>query len=278
MAMMIGAPGRHALDKAVRVFQKMFLTTGFILVAVGVFEGVVFSSVFGKGFFPTLAQIVGLPVGGLAIWWLCQNQNRRIDQFERERARWRKGAAGELSIVETLKNLPDTYLVLNGLKTQSGDLDHVVVGPTGLFFVETKNWRGVVAADGSGELLNNGRPLGRPAVRSFLARCMMVVEQLEALAQEERINFRAAMVFPWSRVEAPFGQTGRVHCMTDERLCGYIENEAFSSNLSKEQVRTLARALEGIARMEPAFAESAASEAADGATGGGAVMPARSAG
>ncbi len=54
-----------------------------------------------------------------------------------------------------LSNLPDTYIVINDYKLEfsrpmydrnnddriySIQIDHVVVGPTGLYLVETKNW------------------------------------------------------------------------------------------------------------------------------------------
>lgn len=251
--MFIGIAGRHALDRVIWAFQRIFFTTSLFLFAIGVFEGVLFSSLFVKDFLPWWVQLPGVVLGGAAVCWLAKNQERRIDQLERDRANWRKGMGGEFSVAETLKGLPDTFVVLNGLKAKTGDLDHVVVGPTGLFFIETKNWRGLVTADQNGELLCNGRTFGKSAVRSFVARGMTVLEQLKVLTGEQDIYFRAVMVFPRSHVDAPFGKTGRAHCLTDEHLCGYIENPAFSQKLSKDRVRTLVRGLEGIARMEPEF-------------------------
>lgn len=61
----------------------------------------------------------------------------------------------EPSVVEELKKLPDTYSVINNvfyefhkpLRAKRNDgwahsvqIDHVVVGPTGIFLIETKNW------------------------------------------------------------------------------------------------------------------------------------------
>ncbi len=65
------------------------------------------------------------------------------------------GAIGENKAVEVLKNLPDSYTVINGFKLYlkkpyynkttkdtilSIQADHIVVGPTGIFLIETKNW------------------------------------------------------------------------------------------------------------------------------------------
>ncbi len=65
------------------------------------------------------------------------------------------GAEGEERVARELSNLPDTYIVINDYRWQSSQpiydsrnndriysiqIDHVVVGPTGLYLVETKNW------------------------------------------------------------------------------------------------------------------------------------------
>lgn len=65
------------------------------------------------------------------------------------------GAEGEERVERELSRLPDTYTVINDYRLKfsqpiydrnnddriySIQIDHVVVGPTGLFLVETKNW------------------------------------------------------------------------------------------------------------------------------------------
>lgn len=65
------------------------------------------------------------------------------------------GAEGEERVAGELSNLPDTYILINDYwlefsqpiydrnnddRIYSIQIDHVVVGPTGLYLVETKNW------------------------------------------------------------------------------------------------------------------------------------------
>ncbi len=65
------------------------------------------------------------------------------------------GVIGELKTIKELKKLPENFYVINNYKInfhkaiynkktddyiRSAQLDHVVVGPTGLFIIETKNW------------------------------------------------------------------------------------------------------------------------------------------
>ena len=77
-----------------------------------------------------------------------------------------KGAAGEEIVGRELARLPAGYHVFHALDAgggvlmwRGGDIDHVVVGPTGVFAIETKNWRGpVTLADGQ-ILLDGAAPV-----------------------------------------------------------------------------------------------------------------------
>ncbi|MBY8988776.1 MAG: NERD domain-containing protein, partial [Candidatus Lokiarchaeota archaeon] len=65
------------------------------------------------------------------------------------------GAIGETAVIKELKKLPDAYHILNEVMlsfsrsirwkkyndyVKTCKIDHVVVGPTGIFLIETKNW------------------------------------------------------------------------------------------------------------------------------------------
>jgi hypothetical protein len=63
------------------------------------------------------------------------------------------GAEAELAVIEHLRLLPDTFVVFNdvrldatrhiyfdGAALQSAQLDHVALGPAGVFVIETKHW------------------------------------------------------------------------------------------------------------------------------------------
>lgn len=68
------------------------------------------------------------------------------DSLEREAGAWQAGADGERRVGAQLKALPSGWRVLNDLLLRPGrsatNLDHVVVGPAGIYLVDTKNWSG----------------------------------------------------------------------------------------------------------------------------------------
>lgn len=54
---------------------------------------------------------------------------------------FRRGIQGERKVSEKLQYLSDEFYVLNdlALRPKSGNIDHVVLGPTGIFAIETKH-------------------------------------------------------------------------------------------------------------------------------------------
>lgn len=62
----------------------------------------------------------------------------------------RSGAIGESILPRMLSSLPDSYTLLNGVPRPGGrsDIDHVLVGPSGIWAIEAKNHVGSVQCVG----------------------------------------------------------------------------------------------------------------------------------
>jgi Nuclease-related domain len=71
--------------------------------------------------------------------------------------RLRRGIRGEEAVADVLAGLPSSYWVLHSVSTGRGDVDHVVIGPTGVFALETKAWEGAFYRS-RGRLFCNGKP------------------------------------------------------------------------------------------------------------------------
>jgi len=57
----------------------------------------------------------------------------------------RTGLQGEIALQQTLRSLPDDFTALYNLPiNNSGDIDCVLVGPKGVFAIETKNHKGTI--------------------------------------------------------------------------------------------------------------------------------------
>jgi hypothetical protein len=69
-------------------------------------------------------------------------------RFKRDHGAWAQGAEGEEVVGEILEGLEaDGWQVIHDVSFGRGNIDHIVVGPGGLFTVETKSRRGRVLID-----------------------------------------------------------------------------------------------------------------------------------
>lgn len=91
-----------------------------------------------------------------------------------------KGAKGEEWVAHELAFLSSEYTVFNGFHLANGkqNFDHIVVGPAGIFVVETKNWKGSVEFRG-GKLYAGGKEPSRPPLRQVKAATAELVAWMD---------------------------------------------------------------------------------------------------
>ena len=69
-------------------------------------------------------------------------------QVDRDHGRWLRGAEGEEAVGGILENLSaDGWHVIHDVSFGRGNIDHVVVGPGGVFAVETKSHAGRISLE-----------------------------------------------------------------------------------------------------------------------------------
>jgi hypothetical protein len=252
MARVLGEAGHYVSEEADKKSREMF---GAVFAAIGVLgwiSGFLFWFLFQKKLWWVSLLINGIALAAaLALrWWAY----RRMDKLAKERKDLLRGATGEVAVGYKLANFPESFYVVNDLKTEAGNLDHVVIGPTGVFALDAKSWRGIVSADGKGELLLNGR-FDKPYIRQFVGRIMGIRDRVKVLAPEMDVFIKAVFVFTSARVEANWGTTGNVHCIRDDQAYDYIVEDKKGKKLTTKEVKTIARAFAALARMDPHFSD-----------------------
>jgi Nuclease-related domain len=109
---------------------------------------------------------------------------------------WSVGKRGEMAISDALGSLSDDYIVLNDLMLPDGkgNVDHLVMGPNGLFAIETKNYSTFVKCLGDDWFVNGKkiRSLSKQAKRNAMA----VRENLAAVFADQgnRLPFVTALL------------------------------------------------------------------------------------
>jgi len=84
---------------------------------------------------------------GESAYDVARRQREKAERLQRSAALWERGAEGEVAVARALEALPDGWVVLHDLAwpgRKRANLDHVVVGPGGVFVVDAKNWSGRV--------------------------------------------------------------------------------------------------------------------------------------
>ena len=158
---------------------------------------------------------------------------RRVERFF-------KGARGEERVAGILKELPDTYHVFNDFAVGRRHVDHVVVGPGGVFSIETKSWRGKVTVEDDHILLDGQLP-DRPPLTQALKEAALVRKALADVGwsgmvtpvltfatdcfESHRAYMKGAVVINANELKSSFGSS-RVVLPPDElgRLVGLMES------------------------------------------------------
>lgn len=256
MARVLGKAGRYVEDQSVKKTQQYVLCLLILLVALSVAGGALLAvTVYErKILWLTLPVLVLI----LALLFVAQKLvDKKLDALERERISYRKGAVGEALIAGILEELSDDYVVINDLSTQFGNLDHVVVGPTGVFVIDTKNWKGTVEPDNNEELLLNGSPTTKTEVKNLVRTVMSCREQVINLCRSQRLEndpyVRAVLAFPTAFIKVKWGALKYADCVSDESLVDYIEKNTPKEKLSKKDIDSISHAFELLAQMDRGF-------------------------
>jgi len=250
MAKILGEAGHYPSDQA-QISHRRMMFAG--LGAFGVIGGILGFHIgwwlpVGKKE-SIIVMVVGVAVI-LAAIGVATYSVRKMDEFERTRRSMRKGADGESRVSQILGDFPESFRVINGLSTPFGDLDHIVIGPTGVFVVDSKNWRGVVSSDGKGELLLNGKPTSKVSIRPIIARTMDVKEKVQVHCGFELPYFQVVLAFTSAWVDARWGTTGKALCVSDDGLFELIVENKNGTKLNGLQVDAVARGFAALATMD----------------------------
>ncbi|MDQ6674886.1 MAG: NERD domain-containing protein, partial [Chloroflexota bacterium] len=159
----------------------------------------------------------------------------RTGSRERE-AQVLMGMSGERHVGQVMaRDLPQEFVLINGLKLPrgAGDIDHLVVGPTGVFLLETKTMAGQVVCgpDGNWRRTKVGRAgtpyaayIGDPAAqvqRNILAVRDCLRTQVPGLFRRPPLWIEGVVVFPHPRTELDADHS-RVPAMRLDQVAPHI--------------------------------------------------------
>jgi hypothetical protein len=184
---------------------------------------------------PWLYTIIAVVVAGYSAWQIY----RALPQVRALRL----AREGEKAVGQYLENLRGAgYQVFHDIPGQGFNLDHVVIGPAGVFTIETKTWskplRGEarIVVDGERILANGLEPERNP-----LTQARAQAGWLHGMLKESTgraLPVRPAIVFPGWFVERPPAGQSDVWVLNPKALPAFLSHEA--ARLSAEEIKLAA--------------------------------------
>jgi len=184
---------------------------------------------------PWFFSVVAGGVVAFAAW--------RVQRIRPRLRALRQGIEGEKAVGQFLDRLREQgYQVFHDLIGEGFNVDHVLIGPAGVFTIETKTWS--KPQRGDARIAYDGSTLtaaGREPERDPLIQAKAQAGWLRGLLTEStgrRVDVQPVVVFPGWFVEAAPGAHRTVWVMEPKGLPAFLNNEP--ERLAPEDVKLMA--------------------------------------
>jgi hypothetical protein len=146
---------------------------------------------------------------------------------------YKSGLTGERNVVKNIsEKLSSDYSIFNDVLLKdgkrSGNVDHIIIGPTGIFVMETKNNKGIVTYDGYSWKGISGNPSGQAVLNAF--RIKNILKNCEVF-KEKALYVNAVVLFTNSKINLEISKDPewckvfQIKKLADSCLSDYIMNE-----------------------------------------------------
>jgi hypothetical protein len=163
--------------------------------------------------------------------------------------RWRRGAEGERRTEKVLKPLQrDGWTVVHDLPHGQGNIDHVVIGPAGIFLLDSKVWSGTVTVDDGG--VPTVTPIDTPEDAWTLPKIPCHMRRLAANLHDDlkgRTHLRRwvkPVLVLWSTFEEGVTEADGVVLVHGDKQVSWLQT--LETTVSGEEQRRLALAVSEI--------------------------------
>lgn len=181
-------------------------------------------------------MIFGVLVG--AWLWLRDSPPRYVEK-------WHDGAEGERKTAKALKPLMRReWTVVHDIQQRYGNYDHIAVGPTGVYMLETKNLQGIVEIkDGAPHLNRRHDPQAGETFRQIRPRALDAARRIKEDIQQRTghcLWVQAVVVF-WSDFPEQLVEDGKCVYIHGSRLKAWLAQRP--EQLDPARVREISAAI-----------------------------------
>jgi Nuclease-related domain len=255
-----GKAGQYPKDQAQRRYNIIQLRVTTVILAGGIIMGMAvgfFCCPWVYYFLPWTRQVpklvywgvtFGLELLAFAVAFVSfRKLQGSIDTLSRERIHYLRGGQTEALVAYALQALDDNWHLFNGIAMKcGGDIDHVLVGPGGLFCMSTKSCRGLLTRGAGDGVMLNGNP--NDDVAEVQRQAMTLRHWLEARLHPDHavksIPFvRPVLVVPFAFIDFP-RQAMNVWVLSEDEL--FDVATASKSSLNASTIAGCAKVLQDL--------------------------------
>lgn len=150
---------------------------------------------------------------------------------------WRQGIKAEKIVTDSLRNLDDSYYLINDivLPKRRANIDHIILGSTGIFVIETKSYDGEIKCERDDWWQDNGhiKSFSKQAkrnsttLRRFIRKHINKDVWVEGVVVLTDPNIKLELKYPSVAVLRP------------HELCNFIRNSQSEFSLSPQELKML---------------------------------------
>ena len=252
MALLHGPAGKWCEEQAILRSRKIASHIGVLCIPAMMLCGFICGLAWGSPY--AYLGAAGMCVVGLIFLRAIRRRSPLIGALSQERLHMLRGAEGEMAVGLALQELDDDWHIFNNIQLErQSDLDHIVVGPGGVFCISTKSHRGwyVVTADG---MTHNGKPCS--FAREAMGQTMQLKGRLEAMMGSGVPWITSIVALPFGQIDNPI--CGKVWLCNADDLVRRIAPVNGPKPMSKAQVERVVKVMEMIQNSAAAVYERAA--------------------
>ena len=159
--------------------------------------------------------------------------------------KWRRGIEGKKKVTDALKELDDSYILINGalLPRKGGQVNHVLLGPAGIFVITTKNYGGSLRCYGE-DWFKKGR-IKEYQIRSISNQAKIYTQDIKDVADDVHADdypikkVESVLVFTNPNVKLDLYKP-TVPVITVGKLCDFIKSSQSEISLPPNILRDIA--------------------------------------
>ncbi len=167
--------------------------------------------------------------------------------YQRKYNVYKGGRQGEKAVIKTLTNsLSDEYYLINGVYLSGGgDVDHIVLGPSGVYVLETKNWSGTIVCNGD-QWQRPGKTVKSSPSLQVRHNTQKVKGILATMSAFRGLNVWVDGIIVFTNKHADLHiNNSTVTILRLPQLSGHIKNQG-NSRLTKEQVQKIVKHIQTV--------------------------------